>query len=115
MVKPHQASAHGLLSGILARLYITRMADLLAGERLDAAKKRMDEIGAFYADASTRWAQKPLDVTFADAYLAYGRGLYNLGEVGGGVAALEKAQKLAPSPAVTEEQPRPRATVVRPR
>jgi tetratricopeptide (TPR) repeat protein len=88
---------------ILARLYIVRMADLLQAERVDAAKRRMQEIETFYADAAQRWADKPLDVTLADAYLAYGRGLYNLGEVDGGVAALERAEKLAPSPAITEE------------
>ena len=88
---------------ILARLYIVRMADLLTAERVDAAKKRMQEIETFYADADKRWAQKPLDVTLADAYLAYGRGLYNLGEVTDGVAALDHAQKLAPSAAITEE------------
>lgn len=88
---------------ILARLYVVRMADLLAAERVDQAKKRMQEIEKFFADAGTRWKDKPLDVTLADAYLAYGRGLYNLGEVEEGVAALDHAQKLAPSPAITEE------------
>ena len=88
---------------ILARLYILRMADLLTGERIEAGKARMQEIDAYYVDAGKRWPQKPLEVSLADAYLAYGRGLYNLGEVQAGVIALDRAQKLAPSPAVVEE------------
>src|SRR5262249_42760825 len=79
-----------------------RVADLLAAERMDAARTRMTEVEAYFADAKTRWPDKPLGVTLADAYLTYGRGLYNQGEVAGGVGYLERAQKLDPSPAVTE-------------
>jgi tetratricopeptide (TPR) repeat protein len=88
---------------ILARLQLARAIDLVQAERLDAAGRRMTEIEAFYADAGKRWPGKALGVTLADAYTSYGRGLYNQGEVDAGVGYLQRAQKLEPSPAVTEE------------
>src|SRR5262249_9717533 len=57
----------------------------------------------FFTDARTRWPDKPLGVTLADAYLTYGRGLYNQGEVVAGVGYLERAQQVEPTAAVTEE------------
>src|SRR5262249_22157711 len=87
---------------IAARLYLARLADLLGAERLDAARARMAEVDAFYDDATTRWKEKPLELTRGDAYLIYGRGLYNQGEVVDARTMLEKAKTLGKAQAAEE-------------
>ncbi len=88
---------------IAARLYIVRVADLTVAERLDAARGRMAELEAFFKEVTPRFKDEPLEISLADAYTVYGRGLTTQGHVDDGVRALERAQKLEPSPAVVEE------------
>ncbi len=75
-------------------LYIARMGDLLQAERLDAAAVRMKEIDAFYKDMDKRFPGKPLERTYGDACLVYGRGLFNQGDVVQATTYLKQAQAL---------------------
>jgi tetratricopeptide (TPR) repeat protein len=90
-------------SEIAARLYLMRIADNVAAERLDAARAQMTEVEAFFADADKRWAGKPLDTTLAHAYVTFARGLYNLGEIDESLAYLDKAKAHGNPPQVGEE------------
>ncbi|HKA86992.1 MAG TPA: hypothetical protein VKE22_04965 [Haliangiales bacterium] len=75
-------------------LYIARMGDLLQAERLDAAAARMKEIAAFYQDMDKRFPGNPLERTYGDACLVYGRGLFNQGDVVQATVYLKQAQAL---------------------
>jgi tetratricopeptide (TPR) repeat protein len=75
-------------------LYIARMGDTLQAERIDAAAARMKEIEAFYKDVGARFPGKPLERTYADACLVYGRGLFNQGDVVQATTYLKQAQAL---------------------
>jgi tetratricopeptide (TPR) repeat protein len=75
-------------------LYIAEMGDLLQAERLDAAAARMKAIQAFYKDMDARFPGKPLERTYADACLVYGRGLFNQGDVIQATTYLKQAQTL---------------------
>jgi tetratricopeptide (TPR) repeat protein len=91
---------------IAARLYLVRIADELQAERVDAARAHMQEIVSFYGEAARRWTEKPLDTKLSDAYLTFGRGLYNLGEIEDAQRELDlaQAQSKTPLPQVMEEK-----------
>jgi tetratricopeptide (TPR) repeat protein len=90
------------LAALLASLYTYELADAMQGERPTAGKAVLDKLVALHADAAKRWPGKPLDPGLDAAYLAYGRGLYALGEIDGALEWLKKAHATKANPEALE-------------
>ncbi|MCG8424217.1 MAG: tetratricopeptide repeat protein [Proteobacteria bacterium] len=65
----------------LAQLYHLRVGALAFRDRPLAAKKQLDRLEAFHAEAAERWPGAPLESDLAEAYAAMGRGMTGLGRL----------------------------------
>ncbi|MSP16933.1 MAG: hypothetical protein EXR73_10035 [Myxococcales bacterium] len=77
---------------ILAALYDARLSDHLVGERLVAARADLERLERFHAGPGA-----PLDPPLSSAWVTFGRGLYNLGEIDEARRVLERAHAVRPS------------------
>jgi len=81
----------------LARLYEQRMATLVATDRPNAARERLEEIERFFAHAAAAFPGERLERDLADAYASMGRGLVGLGRLTEARRFLEKSLAERPS------------------
>jgi tetratricopeptide (TPR) repeat protein len=85
------------VGSILVTLYHFQIADLLQGERLDAARQALPKVEVFHAELTKKFPDKPADRGLDDLYLTFGRGMYALGETAEARTWLEKSQATRPN------------------